>query len=74
MNNHGQVEIVEISGNDPGHPHMYFGPSFLSNTDEPVPVTLSFVPHGQAGHTDMLLHVQGTTFTFINTGSEFQSS
>lgn len=73
MNNHGRIEIIEIPGNDPEHPHMYFGPQFLSSDDELVPVTLSFVPHSQAGYPDMLLHVQETTFTFINTGSTFES-
>ncbi len=73
VNNHGQIEVIEVPGNDPTHPHLYLGPQLLSSGDELVPVTISFITQGKKQYPDMVVHVQQMTLIFQNNGDIFQT-
>ena len=73
QNDHTEIVIVEFPADDPGRVIVYYGPSLLGDGQERVPVTISFQPDPQTGRIDMVLHVEGQGYVFVNNGSKFVS-
>jgi hypothetical protein len=72
LNLNGQVEVIEIPGGDPSKERVYLGPTIFSPDADLVPVTVSFEDVNGDGKPDMLIHIQGQTIVFLNTGTEFK--
>jgi len=72
LNLNGQVEIIEIPAGDAAKAKIYVGPSLVGTNANLAPVTLSFADVNGDGKVDMIVHVQGGQFVFVNTGSEFR--
>lgn len=72
VNLNGKVEVIELPAGDGSHAKIYLGPSLIGPDADLAPVTLSFADVTGDGEVDMLIHVQGSTFVFVNIGSEFR--
>jgi len=72
LNLNGQVEVIEIPAGDAAKAKIYVGPSLVGTSANLAPVTLSFADVTGDGKLDLIIHVQGGQFVFINTGSEFR--
>jgi hypothetical protein len=72
LNLDGHIQIIEIPGGDATRERVYIGPTIVSADAALVPVTLSVADVNGDGKPDLLLHVQGQTFVWLNTGSQFQ--
>lgn len=72
LNLNGKVEVIEVPASDASHAKIYVGPTLLGTNASLAPVTLSFADVTGDGKLDLLIHVQGGTFVFINTGSAFR--
>lgn len=70
MNLHGQIVIIELPAGDPTKSIDYVLSNQLTGSGSDLyPVTLTFVNHG--GRVDMLVHIEGQTIPFSNTGTKF---
>jgi hypothetical protein len=72
MNLHGHVEIIEITGSDPAHTHIYNGPQLYGTDSDLAPVTLNFVDVNGDHKLDMIVTFQGSRIIFINNGDTFR--
>jgi hypothetical protein len=70
LNLHSRVEIIELPGGNAAKARIYAGPHIFGPGSDLYPVTLSF-PQDANGKVDMLVHVQGDTFTYLNQNGEF---
>jgi len=79
LNRH--IEIIEISGGDAAHTHIYTGPQFYGANDDLTPVTLKFVDVNGDHKLDMLVsfhyigwfsNVNRSVTVFINDGNTFR--
>ncbi len=66
LNLQGRIEVIEFPGADPTHARLYLGPMLLGKGADLAPVTLSFQDVNGDGRPDMLIHVQDSTFVFLN--------
>jgi hypothetical protein len=72
MNLNGHIEIIEISGGDAAHTHVYVGPQLYGKGNDLVPVTLQFVDVNGDGKPDMVVNFQGSRTVFINDQGAFR--
>lgn len=72
MNLNSRVIIVEFPGGDSAHAIIYTGPVLSGANSDLIPITGEFRDVNGDGHLDMLVHIQGQTVVFINTGSKFR--
>ncbi|HZO74582.1 MAG TPA: hypothetical protein VFB60_20425 [Ktedonobacteraceae bacterium] len=70
LNRH--IEVIEISGGDAAHTHIYVGPQLYGPNDALVPVTLSFVDVNHDHLPDMIINLQGSRIVFINAQGGFR--
>ena len=73
LNLHGQVIVVEFPGGNPARSYVYLGPDMIANGDDLLPITLTFSDVNHNGKPDMIIHIQGRTFTFCNDGLKFMA-
>lgn len=73
INNHGQVEIIDLPGNDPAHARLFLGPHLTGTTADLTPVTLRFLDPQQTHHPDMLVQCGPISVLFRNLQGTFQA-
>lgn len=71
QNDHGHVLIIELPADDPSKLITYAGPLLLGDGQDRIPLTISFQQDGQTGRLDLVLHIQGQSYVFVNTGTKF---
>jgi hypothetical protein len=72
LNLNGHIEVIEISGGDAAHTHVYVGPQLYGKGNDLVPVTLQFVDVNGDGKPDMVVDFQGSRTVFINDQGAFR--
>ncbi len=72
INNHGQVEIIDLPGNDPSRARLFLGPHLLGMNADLTPITLRFVDPHRTHHPDMIVHCGATSVLFLNREGTFQ--
>ena len=72
LNLNGRVEVIEFPAGDASKAKIYVGPTLVGTNPTLAPVTLSFADVTGAGKLDMLIHVPGGQFVFVNTGTQFR--
>jgi hypothetical protein len=70
LNRH--IEIIEISGGDASHTHIYSGPELYEAGGDLVPVTLKFVDANGDHKLDMIITFGGSRLVYINDGTGFR--
>lgn len=70
----GQIDIIECPAQDCTKALIYPGPRLLGPGAALIPVTLSFADVNGDGKPDMLVHVEGQTFVWLNTGKQFREA
>src|SRR5229473_3044742 len=66
LNLNGRIEVIEFPGGDASKARIYLGPQLFGNSEDLVPVTLSFVDVSSNHLPDMIVHFQNTRIVFIN--------
>lgn len=72
LNIKGQIEVIELPGNDAAHARIFIGPRLTGSHVELIPITLQFVDPHHTHYPDMLLHIGPNTVLFHNTHTGFQ--
>jgi hypothetical protein len=72
LNLNRHIEIIEISGDDAAHTHIYAGPQLYGAGDELVPVTLAFADLNGDHKPDMIVTFQQSRIVYINDGNVFR--
>ncbi|GCE07727.1 hypothetical protein [Dictyobacter aurantiacus] len=72
LNIKGQIEVIELPGNNPAHARIFIGPRLAGSHVELVPITLQFTSSTHTRYPDMLLHIGPDTIRFRNTHTGFQ--
>jgi len=71
MNLNSTVVVIELPGGDISKAKIYKGPQIFGPGSDLYPVTLSFPDPNGDGKPNMLVHVQGDTFTYLNQNGQF---
>lgn len=74
IDNRGQVEIIELPGNDPAHARLFLGPHLTGMNADLTPITLHFVDLHHTHHPDMIVQCGNASFLFLNREGTFQLS
>lgn len=72
LNLNRRIQVIEISGGDPAHTHVYTGPQLYGAQDDLVPVTLRFIDVNGDHRPDMIVSFQGTQIAYINEQDQFR--
>jgi hypothetical protein len=72
INLHRHIEVIECPGSDCSKAIVYTGPVLIGDGQDLAPVTLEFKAVNGDGKLDMLVHVQGQTFVFLNDAGRFR--
>jgi hypothetical protein len=72
INNQGQIEVIELPGNDPAHARIFLGPRMLGHNADLLPLTLSFPDPQHTHHPDMLVQFGNSSIHFVNRQGTFQ--
>ncbi len=73
LNLHGHIDIIEIPGGDAAKARIFTGPTLYGNTSDLTPVTGSVRDVNHDGKPELIIHVQGQDFVFLNDGKTFHS-
>ena len=73
INNHGQVEIIDLPGNDPAHARLFLGPHLTGTNADLTPATLRFLDPNHTHHPDMLIQCGTISVLFRNQQGTFQA-
>jgi len=71
LNDHGQVEIIEMPGDNAAQARIFFGPQFSGPQADLIPVTLQFPDPQHTHHPDMIIVAQQSQFVFKNEHGTF---
>jgi hypothetical protein len=72
INLHRHIEVIECPGSDCSKAIVYTGPVLIGEGQDLASVTLEFKDVNGDGKLDMLVHVQGQTFVFLNDAGRFR--
>ncbi len=72
INNHGQVEVIDLPGNDPARARLFLGPHLTGINADLTPVTLRFLDPHHTHHPDMLVQCGDISVLFLNRQGTFQ--
>ncbi len=72
LNLNGRFEVIEFPGGDASKARIYIGPQLYGNSQDLIPVTLSFVDVAGNHHPDMILHFQDTNIVYVNDQGGFR--
>ncbi|GHO49609.1 hypothetical protein [Ktedonospora formicarum] len=72
INLNRRIQIIEISGGDAAHTHIYTGPQLYGPNDDLAPVTLRFLDVNGDHRPDMLVTFQGSRIAYINEKDAFR--
>jgi hypothetical protein len=72
LNLHAHVVIIEIPGGDISHARIYAGPTVFGPDADTVPITGSFEDVNGDGKPDLVVHIQGQDFVYLNDGTELK--
>lgn len=70
LNRH--VEIIEISGGNDKHSHIYSGPILYGDGQDLAPVTGEIKDVNQDGKPDLVVHIGDQQIVYINDGTVFR--
>lgn len=73
LNNRGQIEVLELPGNDPSRARLILGPHLSGPQADLIPVTIHFVPSANPHAPDMRLDIGSTSVLFHNMHGQFQA-
>ncbi|GCE29980.1 hypothetical protein KDA_54640 [Dictyobacter alpinus] len=73
LNVRGQIEVIEMPGNDASKVRLLLGPRLSGPSADLVPARIRFVPSSQASFPDMRLDVGQTSILFHNQHGIFQA-
>ncbi len=71
LNLHRHVEIIEISGGDPAHTHIYTGPILYGDGQDLTPVTGEFKDVNHNGKPELIVHIGDQQIVYLNDGTLF---
>ncbi len=72
INNHGQIEVIELPGNDPTHAQIFLGPHLVGTNADLLPVTLRFLDPHHTHQPNMLVQFGNSSVLFLNRQGTFQ--
>ncbi len=71
LNLNRHVEIIEISGGDDKHSHIYSGPTLYGDGQDLAPVTGQITDVNHDGKPDLIVHIGDQQIVYINDGTTF---
>ncbi len=71
LNLHRHVEIIELSGGDAAHTHIYIGPILYGDGQDLAPVTGEFKDIHNNGRPEMIVHIGDQQIVYANDGTSF---
>ena len=71
LNLNRHVEIIEISGGDDKHSHIYSGPTLYGDGQDLTPVTGQITDVNHDGKPDLIVHIGDQQIVYINDGTTF---
>ncbi|WP_338258575.1 hypothetical protein [Dictyobacter halimunensis] len=72
MNVRGQVEVIELPGNDATHARLILGPHLSGPQADLIPVAIHFVPSSNPHTPNMRLDIDTTSILFQNIEGQFR--
>ncbi|GCE12926.1 hypothetical protein [Tengunoibacter tsumagoiensis] len=73
LNLNRHIQVIEISGGDAAHTHIYTGPQLYGTTDDLIPITLAFRDVNGDHKPDMIILFQGNHTVFLNDQGTFRA-
>ncbi len=71
LNLHRHIQIIEISGGDAAHTHIYAGPVLYGDGQDMTPVTGEFKDVGKNGKPELIVHIGDQQIVYVNDGTAF---
>ena len=71
LNLHRHVEIIEISGGDAAHTHIYTGPVLYGDGQDLTPIIGEFKDVNHNGKPELIVHIGDQQIVYVNDGTTF---